>query len=61
VKHGVDGLVTPANNTQEFGNAIYTLVSDAELRARMSVAARESVLGRSWPAAFQSFWAATAT
>jgi glycosyltransferase involved in cell wall biosynthesis len=60
VKHGADGLVTHAHNAEDFADAIRSLVCNAEVRGRMAIAARESVVGRSWPAAFQTFWAATA-
>src|SRR5207302_649852 len=59
VEHGVTGLVTKGNDAADFAAAIRLIVQDAELRARMSVAARQSVIDRSWPAAFQRFWAAT--
>ncbi len=60
VEPGVNGFVTKALNVADFAGAIRTLVTDAELRRRMSVAARESVMNRSWPTAFRRFWAATA-
>ncbi len=60
VEKGVNGFVTKAHDAKDFARAIKTLATDAELRARMSAAARESVINRSWPNAFQKFWAATA-
>ncbi|MBA2623499.1 MAG: glycosyltransferase [Chthoniobacterales bacterium] len=60
VEHGVDGLVTRALDVEEFARAIATIASDPELRARMARRAREKVIDRSWPKAFQKFWAATA-
>lgn len=60
VDPGVNGLVTKANNVQDFAGAIRRLVTDAALRSRMGAAARESVMNRSWPAAFRRFWATTA-
>ena len=61
VQDGVSGFVTKALDVEALSEAIRTLVNDRELRARMSLAARASVSDRSWPAAFQRFWAATAT
>jgi len=60
VEHGVDGLVTRANDAQDFAQAIRSLVTNGPLRAQMSLRAREKVINRSWPNAFQNFWAATA-
>ncbi|MDQ6939947.1 MAG: glycosyltransferase family 1 protein, partial [Verrucomicrobiota bacterium] len=60
VEDGVDGMVTKALDADDFARGIRTLVEDAELRAQMSARAREKVLNRSWPNAFQKFWAATA-
>jgi glycosyltransferase involved in cell wall biosynthesis len=61
VSEGVNGFVTKALDAQALASAIRRLVTDVDLRARMSVSARESVVDRSWPSAFQKFWAATAT
>ncbi|MGI8819818.1 MAG: glycosyltransferase [Chthoniobacterales bacterium] len=60
VEDGVNGFVTRALDAGAFATAIRTLASDEGLRARMSAEARVRVAGRSWPAAFQRFWAATA-
>jgi glycosyltransferase involved in cell wall biosynthesis len=60
VENGVNGFVTKALDPVEFASAIERLATDAPLRARMSLAARESVVNRSWPNAFQKFWATTA-
>ncbi|MFN2475716.1 MAG: glycosyltransferase [Chthoniobacterales bacterium] len=60
VTPGVTGFVTKALDPHALADAIRVLVENAELRAKMSVAARESVIDRSWPVAFQHFWAATA-
>ncbi len=60
VEHGVSGLVTKAHDAAEFARAIEQLVTDTALRQRMSAHARESVEHRSWPNAFQKFWATTA-
>jgi glycosyltransferase involved in cell wall biosynthesis len=60
VEHGVTGLVTKALDVEAFAEAVRTLAADADLRVRMGTAARASVADRSWPWAFQRFWAATA-
>ncbi|MEO5721368.1 MAG: glycosyltransferase [Chthoniobacterales bacterium] len=60
VTDGVNGFVTKAHNAESFAAAIKKLAADPELRARMGQEARQSVVERSWPAAFQKFWAATA-
>jgi glycosyltransferase involved in cell wall biosynthesis len=60
VEDGVSGFVTKALDAAEFAGAIEKIATDAPLRARMAQAARESVAHRSWPNAFQRFWAATA-
>jgi glycosyltransferase involved in cell wall biosynthesis len=59
VEHGATGLVTKALDVEAFAEAVRTLAADAELRVRMGTAARASVADRSWPWAFQRFWAAT--
>ncbi len=60
VEHGSDGFVTKALEADDFADAIRTLATDADLRRQMGLRAREKVLDRSWPKAFQKFWAATA-
>ncbi len=60
VEHGVSGLVTKAHDAAEFARAIEQVATDTALRERMSARARESVEHRSWPNAFQKFWATTA-
>ncbi|HEV8185216.1 MAG TPA: glycosyltransferase, partial [Chthoniobacterales bacterium] len=60
VEHGVNGLITKAHNIRDFGSALQMLVADAALRRKMSAAARERVMDRSWPTAFRRFWAASA-
>ncbi len=60
VEHGVTGLVTKARDVPDFARAIRTLAEDGGKRREMGRKARESVLNRSWPNAFRSFWAATA-
>jgi glycosyltransferase involved in cell wall biosynthesis len=61
VKEGVSGFVTRGQDVEDFARAIRVLATDAQLRARMGAEARQSVTERSWPNAFQSFWATTAT
>jgi glycosyltransferase involved in cell wall biosynthesis len=61
VEPGVNGFVTKALDAQALADAVRTIVVAPELRAEMSRRARESVADRSWPAAFEKFWAATAT
>jgi glycosyltransferase involved in cell wall biosynthesis len=61
VEHGVDGLITKALDTTKFAEAIRSLVENRELRTQMSRNARNRVINRSWPEAFQKFWAATET
>ena len=60
VEHGVTGIVTKARDVAGFAAAVRELVDDPVRRSDMSRKARESVLNRSWPNAFQRFWAATA-
>lgn len=60
VEDGVDGFVTKANDPEDFARAIRTIVENPDLRAKMAARAREKVINRSWPNAFQKFWAATA-
>ena len=61
VRDGVNGLVTKALDAQAFASAIRALAHDPQLRAQISLHARQSVADRSWPMAFQKFWATTAT
>ncbi|MBA2433347.1 MAG: glycosyltransferase family 1 protein, partial [Chthoniobacterales bacterium] len=61
VEHGVTGLITKAKDVEDFARAIEKIATDGALRTAMSLRARESVRDRSWPNAFQKFWAATAT
>lgn len=42
VNHGVDGLLVEPASTEELGNAIETLWRDANLRQRLSLAAKET-------------------
>jgi glycosyltransferase involved in cell wall biosynthesis len=59
VEEGVDGLITKAHDLDAFTCAIRRLTNDAVARAAMGRKARERVVNRSWPGAFQKFWAAT--
>ena len=59
VTHGVTGLVTKGRDPADFTAAVRRLATDESLRSEMSKAARRAVQDRSWPAAFQKFWAAT--
>jgi glycosyltransferase involved in cell wall biosynthesis len=59
VQDGINGIVTKARDTDDVARAIALLVGDAPMRKRMAEKARQSVLDRSWPAAFQEFWHTT--
>jgi glycosyltransferase involved in cell wall biosynthesis len=54
-----NGLITRSHDVEDFTRAIRTLVTNQALRERMANAARDSVTDRSWPLAFEKFWAAT--
>jgi glycosyltransferase involved in cell wall biosynthesis len=60
VQDEANGLVTKSHDVADFTRAIRTLVRDPELRRQMGHHARESVVDRTWPSAFQRFWDATA-
>ena len=49
VRHGVDGLLVPAGDPVELGEALRSLASDPARRERMAVAARERAERFSWP------------
>ena len=53
------GLVTKSHDVNDFARAIRTLMADPALRQQMGSRARESVVNRTWPAAFRKFWAMT--
>jgi len=53
------GLITRSHDVEDFTRAIRALVSDRALRQRIANSARNSVIDRSWPRAFERFWAAT--
>ncbi len=55
----VNGLITHSRDVEDLAQAIRLLAADPALRERMSEAARNSVVDRSWPNAFRKFWAAT--
>jgi glycosyltransferase involved in cell wall biosynthesis len=59
VKDRTNGLITRSRDVDDFTQAIRSLATDAALRQRMGVAARKSVIDRSWPNAFRKFWATT--
>jgi glycosyltransferase involved in cell wall biosynthesis len=59
VEHGVTGLVTKARDLDDLERAICLLAGDEEMRKKMGRRARQSVLDRSWPGAFQAFWHTT--
>ncbi|HEX8280219.1 MAG TPA: glycosyltransferase, partial [Chthoniobacterales bacterium] len=61
VEEGRDGFVTKARDVDDFSRAIRALANDPALRAQFGARAREKVVDRSWPNAFQKFWAATAS
>lgn len=46
VEHGVNGLITDAGNVQSLADNMKTLVDDAELRAKLGRAARETIQSR---------------
>jgi glycosyltransferase involved in cell wall biosynthesis len=60
VEDGVTGVITRARDATELASAIRALAIAPEKRREMGRKARESVLNRSWPNAFRSFWATTA-
>lgn len=60
VSHASTGIVTRANNLDDFANAVVALASDPPLRAKMSAAAVASVANRDWSDAARRWWDATA-
>ncbi|MEV0822303.1 glycosyltransferase family 4 protein [Nonomuraea rubra] len=50
VRPGLNGLLHPPDDPPGLRAAVALLAADASLRARMGLAARESVAGRAWPA-----------
>ena len=59
VEHNTNGLVTKSHDVDDFARAVRTLVIDPELRQRLGDHARDRVINRTWPSAFDKFWAAT--
>ena len=59
VEDGVNGLITKAHDVESFVQGIRKLVENPLLRTEMGRRARQGVIDRSWPSAFQKFWAAT--
>jgi glycosyltransferase involved in cell wall biosynthesis len=59
VEDGVNGLVTKARDVKDVARAITLLAGDQKMRTRMGEKARQSVVDRSWPGAFQKFWHTT--
>jgi glycosyltransferase involved in cell wall biosynthesis len=54
-----NGIITKSLDVDDFTRAIRELVVNPELRREMGAHARESVVDRTWPDAFQKFWAIT--
>ncbi|MDQ6622686.1 MAG: glycosyltransferase family 1 protein, partial [Verrucomicrobiota bacterium] len=61
IEDEVDGFITRARDVADFSAAVRKLATDPRLRQAMGERAREKVVHRSWPNAFQKFWAATAS
>src|SRR5213595_3484571 len=59
VEHTANGLITKSHDVEDFVHAIRALVTDSALRERMGRSARQSVIDRSWPSAFDRFWTMT--
>jgi len=59
VEDHANGLITKSHNAEDFARAIRDLVVDAKLRTQMADRARQSVIDRTWPAAFRKFWSMT--
>ena len=59
VQNNENGLITRSHDVEDFTRAVRNLIVDPTLRQRMGRRARESVVDRTWPAAFRKFWAAT--
>jgi len=54
-----NGMVTKSLDVADFTRALRHLVTNAEQRRKMGVRARQSVVNRTWPDAFQKFWRMT--
>ncbi|MGH8102479.1 MAG: glycosyltransferase [Chthoniobacterales bacterium] len=59
VAENENGLITRSHDAEDLARAIRQLVVDPASRQAMGHRARESVTDRTWPAAFQKFWALT--
>jgi hypothetical protein len=59
VEDKINGLITKSHDVDDFTRAIRRLIVDPALRERMGTRARQSVIDRTWPAAFRKFWAMT--
>ena len=59
VTENENGLITKSHDAEDLARAIRQLVVDPTSRQAMGCRARESVADRTWPAAFQKFWALT--
>ena len=59
VTENENGLITKSHDAEDLARAIRQLVVDPTSRQAMGCRARESVVNRTWPAAFQEFWALT--
>ncbi|MGI8435919.1 MAG: glycosyltransferase family 4 protein, partial [Chthoniobacterales bacterium] len=59
VEEGVTGFITKAHDVDSFAAGIRRLVRDPFLREKIGQHARQGVIARSWPRAFEQFWAAT--
>src|SRR5436190_1026467 len=59
VDNGINGLVTKARDVDDVARAISLLVGDRRMRTQMGERARQSVIDRSWPEAFRTFWEMT--
>src|SRR5262249_31739039 len=54
-----NGIVTKSHDIEDFTRAIRELVVNPDLRQKLGSRARESVVDRTWPEAFQKFWSIT--
>jgi glycosyltransferase involved in cell wall biosynthesis len=59
VQDTANGLITKSHDEEDFARAIRALVTNRALRERMGKSARNSVIDRSWPSAFDRFWTMT--
>jgi glycosyltransferase involved in cell wall biosynthesis len=59
VQHNENGFITKSHDLDDFTHAVRALVVDPARRKDMSYRARQTVLDRTWPSAFQKFWSMT--